>query len=121
MGNQSLLWGKLFQIQTSPSCRFIVKKGVPGLSVSKIENKIGLRIVQNGDILLNKVFIPDEDKLPGVTCFQDTSKVLSNNSTDKQQYLPDFDATSKVLAVSRIMVAWQPIGISMGVFDACLR
>ncbi|URE28682.1 Acyl-CoA dehydrogenase, N-terminal domain [Musa troglodytarum] len=79
---------------------FIVKKGTPGLTVTKIENKIGLRIVQNGDIILNKVFVPDEDKLPGVNSFQDTSKVL---------------------AVSRVMVAWQPIGISMGVFDMCNR
>lgn len=79
---------------------FIVTKGAPGLSVTKIENKIGLRIVQNGDILLKKVFVPDEDRLPGVNSFQDTSKVL---------------------AVSRVMVAWQPIGISMGVYDMCLR
>ncbi|KAL0338177.1 UNVERIFIED_CONTAM: Acyl-coenzyme A oxidase 4, peroxisomal [Sesamum angustifolium] len=27
----------------------------------------------------------------------------------------------KVLAVSRVMVAWQPIGISMGVYDMCHR
>ncbi|PON51135.1 Acyl-CoA oxidase [Parasponia andersonii] len=79
---------------------FIVKKNAPGLTATKIENKIGLRIVQNGDILLKKVFVPDEDKLPGVNSFQDTSKVL---------------------AVSRVMVAWQPIGISMGVYDMCHR
>ncbi|PKA67096.1 Acyl-coenzyme A oxidase 4, peroxisomal [Apostasia shenzhenica] len=79
---------------------FIVKKGAPGLLATKIENKIGLRIVQNGDILIKKVFVPDEDRLPGVNSFQDTNKVL---------------------AVSRVMVAWQPIGISMGVFDICHR
>ncbi|KAI9085083.1 hypothetical protein K1719_032899 [Acacia pycnantha] len=79
---------------------FIVKKGAPGLTVTKIENKIGLRIVQNGDILLKKVFVPDEDRIPGVNSFQDTSKVL---------------------AVSRVMVAWQPIGISMGIYDMCHR
>ncbi|KAH7514642.1 hypothetical protein FEM48_Zijuj11G0111000 [Ziziphus jujuba var. spinosa] len=79
---------------------FIVKKNAPGLTATKIENKIGLRIVQNGDILLKKAFIPDEDRLPGVNSFQDTNKVL---------------------AVSRIMVAWQPIGISMGVYDMCHR
>uniref|UniRef100_A0A1D1XDJ9 Acyl-coenzyme A oxidase 4, peroxisomal n=1 Tax=Anthurium amnicola TaxID=1678845 RepID=A0A1D1XDJ9_9ARAE len=79
---------------------FIVKKGAPGLRVTKIENKIGLRIVQNGDIILKKVFVPDEDRLSGVNSFQDTNKVL---------------------AVSRVMVAWQPIGISMGVFDMCHR
>ncbi|XP_021744903.1 acyl-coenzyme A oxidase 4, peroxisomal [Chenopodium quinoa] len=79
---------------------FIVKKDSPGLTATKIENKIGLRIVQNGDIVLKKVFVPDEDRLPGVNSFQDTNKVL---------------------AVSRVMVAWQPIGISMGVYDMCLR
>ncbi|XP_044509217.1 acyl-coenzyme A oxidase 4, peroxisomal isoform X2 [Mangifera indica] len=79
---------------------YIVKKNAPGLTATKIENKIGLRMVQNGDILLKKVFVPDEDRLPGVNSFQDTSKVL---------------------AVSRVMVAWQPIGISMGVYDMCYR
>jgi hypothetical protein len=27
----------------------------------------------------------------------------------------------QVLAVSRVMVAWQPIGISMGIYDMCHR
>ncbi|XWS59972.1 hypothetical protein CRYUN_Cryun08bG0168100 [Craigia yunnanensis] len=79
---------------------YIVKKDSPGLTATKMPNKIGLRIVQNGDILLKKVFVPDEDRLPGVNSFQDTNKVL---------------------AISRVMVAWQPIGISMGVYDMCLR
>ncbi|KAK3227569.1 hypothetical protein Dsin_007431 [Dipteronia sinensis] len=79
---------------------YIVKKNAPGLTATKIENKIGLRIVQNGDILLKKVFVPDEDRLTGVNSFQDTNKVL---------------------AVSRIMVAWQPVGMSMGVYDMCHR
>lgn len=61
-----------------PASSFIVKKDAPGLRVSKIENKIGLRIVQNGDILFNKVFVPDEDRLPGVNSFQDTNKVFWN-------------------------------------------
>ncbi|KAL8517242.1 hypothetical protein ACS0TY_015464 [Phlomoides rotata] len=79
---------------------FILKKDTPGLQATKIENKIGLRMVQNGDILLKNVFVPEEDRLPGVNSFQDTNKVL---------------------AVSRVMVAWQPIGISMGVYDMCHR
>ncbi|KAG5582313.1 hypothetical protein H5410_052940 [Solanum commersonii] len=79
---------------------FIVQKDAPGLQSTKIENKIGLRMVQNGDILFKKVFVPDEDRLPGVNSFKDTSKVL---------------------AVSRVMVAWMPIGIAMGVYDMCHR
>ncbi|XP_061358443.1 acyl-coenzyme A oxidase 4, peroxisomal isoform X1 [Gastrolobium bilobum] len=79
---------------------YIVKKDALGLTVTKIENKIGLRIVQNGDIVMRKVFVPDEDRIAGVNSFQDTNKVL---------------------AVSRVMVAWQPIGISMGIYDMCHR
>ncbi|KAB1224368.1 Acyl-coenzyme A oxidase 4, peroxisomal [Morella rubra] len=79
---------------------FIIKKDAPGLTATKIENKIGLRIVQNGDILMKNVFVADEDRLPGVDTFQDTNKIL---------------------AVSRVMVAWQPIGISMGIYDMCHR
>ncbi|KAK8512171.1 hypothetical protein V6N12_031898 [Hibiscus sabdariffa] len=79
---------------------YLVKKDSRGLTATKMPNKIGLRIVQNGDILLKKVFVPDEDRLPGANSFQDTNKVL---------------------AVSRVMVAWQPIGISMGVYDMCVR
>jgi len=57
--------------------RFIVKKGAPGLKATKIENKIGLRMVQNGDIILNKVFVPEEDRLTGINSFQDINKVLT--------------------------------------------
>lgn len=60
--------------------RYIVKKNVPGLKATKIENKIGLRMVQNGDIILKQVFVPDEDRLPGVNSFQDTSKVWCNKT-----------------------------------------
>ncbi|KAL8093063.1 hypothetical protein AgCh_035082 [Apium graveolens] len=79
---------------------YLVMKDAPGLQVTKIENQIGLRMVQIGDILLEKVFVPDEDRLPGVNTFHDTTKVL---------------------AVSQVMVSWQPIGISMGVYDMCHR
>ncbi|KAL6897789.1 hypothetical protein ACP4OV_006748 [Aristida adscensionis] len=79
---------------------FIVKKGAPGLRNTKIENKIGVRIAQNGDIALDKVFVPEEDRLAGLNSFEDISKVL---------------------VVSRIMVVWQTIGMSMGVFDMCHR
>jgi acyl-CoA oxidase len=79
---------------------FIVKKGAPGYRAEKMENKIGLRCVQNGDITLQNVFVPDEDRLTGVNSFKDTNKVL---------------------AMSRIMVAWQPVGIATGIYDMCNR
>ncbi|CAD6239669.1 unnamed protein product [Miscanthus lutarioriparius] len=57
---------------------FIVRKGAPGLKATKIENKIGLRMVQNGDIVFNMVFVPEEDRLPGITSFQDISKAWNS-------------------------------------------
>lgn len=61
--------------------RFIVKKGAPGLKATKIENNIGLRMVQNGDIVLNEVFVPEEDRLPGINSFKDINKVLDTSFT----------------------------------------
>ena len=58
------------------------------------------RCVQNADILMTDVFVPDSARLPGVNGFQDTNKVL---------------------AISRIMVAWQPVGIAMGAYDMAVR
>ena len=55
--------------------RFIVRKGAPGFKAMKMENKIGLRIVQNGDITLTDVFVPERDRLPGVKTFKDTNRV----------------------------------------------
>lgn len=68
---------------------FIVRKGNPGLRVGKIQNKTALRCVQNGDIVLEGCIVPECDRLPGVNGFGDTNKVL---------------------AVSRVMVAWLPVG-----------
>ncbi|KAL8146577.1 hypothetical protein AgCh_004342 [Apium graveolens] len=59
----------------APLIKFLVMKDAPGLQATKMENKIGLRIVQNGDILLKKVCVPDADRLTGVNSFQDTNKV----------------------------------------------
>ena len=58
--------------------RFIVKNGTPGYTATKIENKIAVRVVQNGDIVLKDVFVPDEDRLVGVNSFQDIAKVVKS-------------------------------------------
>ena len=42
---------------------FLVDTSLPGVSTAKIENKISLRTVQNADILLEDVVVPDFFKL----------------------------------------------------------
>ncbi|MCG3024298.1 acyl-CoA dehydrogenase family protein, partial [Escherichia coli] len=46
---------------------YLVESSRPGYRASKIENKIGLRIMQNADIELDQVRIPVANKLPGAT------------------------------------------------------
>jgi acyl-CoA oxidase len=94
----AIIWAR--NDQTNQVNAFIVRKGNPGYKATKIENKIALRCVQNADIVLDKAFVPDNDRLPGVNSFADTNKVL---------------------AISRIMVAWQPVGLAMGVCDMASR
>jgi glutaryl-CoA dehydrogenase len=45
---------------------FIVDKGMKGLSAPKIEGKFSLRTSITGEIVLDDVFVPEENRLPGV-------------------------------------------------------
>ncbi|WP_372452578.1 acyl-CoA dehydrogenase family protein [Pseudonocardia nigra] len=55
---------------------FVVGKDNPGMTTSKIENKVALRIVQNADIVLRDCRVPEADRLQEANSFRDTNKVL---------------------------------------------
>ena len=46
---------------------FILEKGMKGLSAPKTEGKFSLRASATGEIVMNEVFVPDENLLPNVT------------------------------------------------------
>ncbi|PRB38490.1 acyl-CoA dehydrogenase [Arthrobacter sp. MYb23] len=75
---------------------FIVETDRPGYSATKIANKIGLRIMQNADIVLDEVRIPLENLLPGAT---------------------EFSRANELLRDSRAWVGWQAAGIQLAAFD----
>jgi glutaryl-CoA dehydrogenase len=75
---------------------FIVETDRPGYTASKISNKIGLRIMQNADIVLAGVRIPAGNLLPGATSFSRTNGLLRD---------------------SRAWVGWQGAGIQLAAFD----
>ncbi|PTT68813.1 acyl-CoA dehydrogenase family protein [Arthrobacter sp. HMWF013] len=79
---------------------FMVDTSLPGFSATKIENKISLRTVQNADIVLENVVVPDFFKLAGANSFRDTNKVLK---------------------VTRLAVAWQAVGQQLAAFDVARR
>ncbi len=45
---------------------FILERGMDGLTTPKIEGKFSLRVSITGEIVMNDVFVPDENLLPGV-------------------------------------------------------
>ncbi|MCI4643545.1 MAG: acyl-CoA dehydrogenase [Hyphomonadaceae bacterium] len=45
---------------------FILEKGMEGLSAPKIEGKFSLRASITGEIVMDEVFVPDDNLLPGV-------------------------------------------------------
>lgn len=75
---------------------FIVDADLPGVSRSRIENKIALRTVQNADIVFSDVRVPEADRFGGIGSFEDTKELLRS---------------------SRIMVAWQTVGQQLAAFD----
>ncbi|CAH0192073.1 Acyl-CoA dehydrogenase [Arthrobacter sp. Bi26] len=79
---------------------FLVDTKTEGYSAVKIENKISLRTVQNADITLDDVVVPDFFKLANANSFRDTNKVLK---------------------VTRLAVAWQAVGQQLAAFDVARR
>lgn len=79
---------------------FVVEQGTEGMTCTKQEDKIALRVVQNAEITLQDVRVPDENRL---------------------QRSESFRSTADVLRVTRMDVAWQAAGCARGAFEHALR
>jgi glutaryl-CoA dehydrogenase len=79
---------------------FIVPTSTPGYSATRIENKQALRIVQNADIVLDNVVVPEANRLQKSVSFRDTAAVLR---------------------LTRAEVAWAAVGNSIGAYDAAVK
>ena len=92
----SIIWAR--DLADNQVKGFIVEnKSTPGFSVEKIEHKIALKVVQNGQITLKDVRVPEANRLQGGNSFRDTARVLR---------------------MTRYMVGWASTGIQMGAFEA---
>ncbi len=79
---------------------FVVEKGTEGMVFEKQEDKIALRVVQNAEIHLRGVRVPEANRL---------------------QLADGFRSTADVLRVTRMSVAWQATGCARGAFEHALR
>ncbi len=94
----SIIWAR--DVADNQVKGFIVEnKTTPGFSVEKIQNKIALRVVQNGLITLKDVRVPEENRLQGDRSFRDTARVLR---------------------MTRYSVGWMAAGCQMGAYEHAL-
>jgi glutaryl-CoA dehydrogenase len=78
---------------------FLIEKDTPGYIVEKLEGKTSLRAVENVNIKLENVRLPESSRLPGVRSFKDVGRQLAS---------------------ARAIVAWQATGLSMGAYERAL-
>jgi glutaryl-CoA dehydrogenase len=70
-----VVWGK----DDSGTIRgFILEKGMKGLSAPKIEGKLSLRTSITGEIVMDNVFVPEENMLPNVQGLRGPMGCLNN-------------------------------------------
>jgi glutaryl-CoA dehydrogenase len=78
---------------------FMVEKGTPGFTATKIEHKIALRTVENADVTLTDCRVPEANRLQRADGFRDTADILRR---------------------TRGGVAWQSVGVMMGAYELAL-
>ena len=95
----SVIWAR--DVDDNQVKAFVVEnKTTPGFSVEKIQNKIALKVVQNGLITMENCRVPEENRLQGDRSFRDTAHVLK---------------------MTRYLVAWEATGCAMGAYENALR
>jgi alkylation response protein AidB-like acyl-CoA dehydrogenase len=95
----SIIWAR--DVDDNQVKTFIVEnKTTEGFSVEKIQNKIALKVVQNGLITLDNCRVPEENRLQGDSSFRDTARVLK---------------------MTRYLVGWEATGCAMGAYENALK
>ena len=95
----SIIWAR--DLADNQVKGFIVEnKTTPGFSVEKIQNKIALKVVQNGLITMKDCRVPEADRLQNANSFRDTANVLR---------------------MTRAGVAWFAVGCGRGAYEHALR
>src|SRR3954462_9054441 len=93
-----VIWAR--DVQTNHVLGFVVERGTPGFSATKIEDKIALRIVQNADIVLEDCRVPEANRLQNASSFKDTAKILRQ---------------------TRSGVAWEALGMMLAAYEIALQ
>jgi glutaryl-CoA dehydrogenase len=98
----SIIWAR--DVADNQVKGFIVEnKTTPGFSVEKMQNKIALKVVQNGQITMKDCRVPDANRLAGAQSTQ------------------SFRDTARVLRGTRYYAGWEATGCQMGAYEHALK
>ncbi len=73
-----VIWAKLDEGQGDAITGFILERGMKGLSTPKIEGKFSLRASTTGEVVMDDVFVPEVNRLAGVTGLKGPVSCLDN-------------------------------------------
>jgi alkylation response protein AidB-like acyl-CoA dehydrogenase len=96
----SIIWAR--DVADNQVKGFIVEnKTAPGFSVEKMQNKIALKVVQNGQITMKDCRVPEANRLAaGSQSFRDTARVLRG---------------------TRYYAGWEATGCQMGAYEHAVK
>jgi len=95
----SIIWAR--DLADNQVKGFIVEnKTTPGFGVAKIENKMALKVVQNGLITMKDCRVPEANRLQNANSFRDTAHVLRE---------------------TRSGVGWMATGLQMGAYELAVK
>jgi glutaryl-CoA dehydrogenase len=94
----TIIWAR--NVEDDAVLGFVVERGTPGLETVDLRDKIALRVVQNAEITLRDVRVPERNRLQAANSFKDTAKVLR---------------------MTRAGVAWSAVGLARGAYEHALR
>ena len=94
----TIIWAR--NVEDDAVLGFVVERGTPGFETTDLRDKIALRVVQNAEITMTDVRVPERNRLHDAASFKDTAQVLR---------------------MTRAAVAWSAVGCSRGAYEHALR
>ncbi|MFI2705407.1 acyl-CoA dehydrogenase family protein [Cellulosimicrobium composti] len=99
-GHITVVWARLVGDDGDGQVHgFVVPQDTPGYTGTTITGKVSLRAIWQAHVVLDDVFVPAENALPGARSFKDTSRVLF---------------------ATRLGVAWAAVGHAVACYEAAV-
>jgi glutaryl-CoA dehydrogenase len=102
-GHITVVWARLVGSDSADGDNqvhgFVVPQDTPGYTGTTITGKVSLRAIWQAHVVLDDVFVPAENALPGARSFKDTSRVLF---------------------ATRLGVAWAAVGHAMACYESAV-